>query len=151
MLPHLAIGGEDVATTLGVDAQWVSGFLDGFAQEPESSTDGEYIQGYLTRRGIADDPLPEGFARPTMTSTWGDLIGLGDDGDSPGPISRIKNRETILKKLWVTPLPPPLPHAMSALFSFVTASFLKNAPAKKHPPGLLQNKKLPIPSGPGPG
>ncbi len=39
---------EDVATTLGVDAQWVSGFLDGFAQEPESSTDGEYIQGYLT-------------------------------------------------------------------------------------------------------
>ncbi len=38
---------EDVATTLGVNAQWVSGFLDGFAQGPESSTDGEYIQGYL--------------------------------------------------------------------------------------------------------
>ena len=38
---------QDVATTVGVDAQWVSGFLDGFAQGPESSTDGEYIQGYL--------------------------------------------------------------------------------------------------------
>jgi hypothetical protein len=39
---------EDVAATLGVDAQWVSGFLDGFAREPESSADGEYTQGYLT-------------------------------------------------------------------------------------------------------
>jgi hypothetical protein len=39
---------QDVATALGVDAQWVSGFLDGFAQEPESSTDAEYVQGYLT-------------------------------------------------------------------------------------------------------
>jgi hypothetical protein len=39
---------KDVATALGVDARWVSGFLDGFAQEPESSTDGEYTQGYLT-------------------------------------------------------------------------------------------------------
>jgi hypothetical protein len=39
---------QDVAAVLGVDAQWVSGFLDGFAQEPESSTDGEYLQGYLT-------------------------------------------------------------------------------------------------------
>jgi hypothetical protein len=39
---------QDVATALGVDAQWVSGFLDGFAQEPESSTGGEYVQGYLT-------------------------------------------------------------------------------------------------------
>lgn len=39
---------QDVATTLGVDAQWVSGFLDGFAQVPESSTGAEYIQGYLT-------------------------------------------------------------------------------------------------------
>ena len=39
---------RDVATALGVDAQWVSGFLDGFAQEPESSADGEYLQGYLT-------------------------------------------------------------------------------------------------------
>ncbi len=38
---------QDVATALGVDAQWVSGFLDGFAQEPESSTDAEYIQGFL--------------------------------------------------------------------------------------------------------
>ena len=39
---------QDVATALGVDAQWVSGFLGGFAQEPESSADGEYLQGYLT-------------------------------------------------------------------------------------------------------
>jgi hypothetical protein len=39
---------QDVAAALGVDAQWVSGFLDGFAQEPESSTGGEYVQGYLT-------------------------------------------------------------------------------------------------------
>ena len=38
---------EDVATTLGVDAKWITGFLDGFAQGPESSTDGEYLQGYL--------------------------------------------------------------------------------------------------------
>jgi hypothetical protein len=38
---------QDVATALGVDAQWVSGFLDGFAQQPESSADGEYVQGYL--------------------------------------------------------------------------------------------------------
>ena len=39
---------QDVATTLGVDAQWVNGFLDGFAQGPESSTDAEYVQGFLT-------------------------------------------------------------------------------------------------------
>jgi hypothetical protein len=39
---------QDVATALGVDARWVGGFLDGFAQEPESSTDAEYVQGYLT-------------------------------------------------------------------------------------------------------
>jgi hypothetical protein len=38
---------QDVATTLGVDAQWVSGFLDGFAQGPECSTDAEYLQGFL--------------------------------------------------------------------------------------------------------
>ena len=37
-----------MATVLGVDAKWVSGFLDGFAQEPESSTDAEYVQGFLT-------------------------------------------------------------------------------------------------------
>ncbi len=38
---------QDAATALGVDGQWVSGFLDGFAQGPESSADGEYVQGYL--------------------------------------------------------------------------------------------------------
>ena len=39
---------SDVATVLGVEQGWISGFLDGFAQEPESSTDAEYTQGYLT-------------------------------------------------------------------------------------------------------
>jgi hypothetical protein len=43
---------KDVATALGVDARWVSGFLDGFAQEPESSADGEYVQGYLTAQQL---------------------------------------------------------------------------------------------------
>jgi hypothetical protein len=38
----------DVATPLGVEAQWMSGFMDGFAQRPESSTGAEYVQGYLT-------------------------------------------------------------------------------------------------------
>jgi hypothetical protein len=39
---------KDVATALGVDASWINGFLDGFAQRPESSADAEYVQGYLT-------------------------------------------------------------------------------------------------------
>jgi hypothetical protein len=39
---------QDVATTLGVDAPWINGFLDGFDQRPESSTGAEYIQGYLS-------------------------------------------------------------------------------------------------------
>ena len=39
---------QDVAAALGVDARWVGGFLDGFAQQPESSTDAEYVQGFLT-------------------------------------------------------------------------------------------------------
>lgn len=43
---------QDVATALGVDAQWITGFLDGFAQEPESSTDAEYIQGYLSAEEV---------------------------------------------------------------------------------------------------
>ncbi len=43
---------QDVATALGVDAQWVSGFLDGFAQGPESSTDAEYIQGLLAAQEL---------------------------------------------------------------------------------------------------
>jgi hypothetical protein len=33
---------------LGVDAPWISGFLDGFDQRPESSTGAEYVQGFLT-------------------------------------------------------------------------------------------------------
>ncbi len=50
-LAGLAATGDwrrDVAAALGVDAQWVSGFLDGFAQVPEASADGEYLQGHLT-------------------------------------------------------------------------------------------------------
>jgi hypothetical protein len=39
---------KDVATTLGVEVSWVNGFLDGFGQRPESSTEPEYVQGYLT-------------------------------------------------------------------------------------------------------
>jgi hypothetical protein len=39
---------QDVATTLGVEAPWINGFLDGFAQKPESSTDAQYTQGQLT-------------------------------------------------------------------------------------------------------
>ena len=39
---------QDVATTLGVEAPWIDGFLDGFDQRPESSTGAEYIQGYLS-------------------------------------------------------------------------------------------------------
>lgn len=38
----------DVATDLGVDQEWIQGFLDGFAQKRETSTGGEYFQGYLT-------------------------------------------------------------------------------------------------------
>ena len=54
---------QDVAAMLGVDAQWITGFFDGFAQEPETSTDAEFVQGYLTaevlrttryRRGLPD-------------------------------------------------------------------------------------------------
>jgi hypothetical protein len=53
---------RDVATALGVDDRWVSGFLDGFAQQPKSSAGAEYIQGYLaaeelrTTRYIRDLP-----------------------------------------------------------------------------------------------
>jgi hypothetical protein len=39
---------QGAAATLGVDVQWIRGFLDGFAQEPDASTDVEYTQGYLT-------------------------------------------------------------------------------------------------------
>jgi hypothetical protein len=39
---------KDVAITLGVNELWVRGFLDGFAQGQESSTDAVYVQGYLT-------------------------------------------------------------------------------------------------------
>jgi hypothetical protein len=38
----------DVATRLGVSAPWVEGFIAGFAQAEESSTDQDHIQGYLT-------------------------------------------------------------------------------------------------------
>jgi hypothetical protein len=38
---------QDVVTVLGVDAEWMHGFLDGFAQRLESSKDAEYLQGLL--------------------------------------------------------------------------------------------------------
>ena len=38
---------QDVANALGVGGRWLDGFLGGFAQQPESSADGEYVQGYL--------------------------------------------------------------------------------------------------------
>jgi hypothetical protein len=38
---------QDVAAALGVGDRWLDGFLDGFAQGPESSASGEYVQGYL--------------------------------------------------------------------------------------------------------
>ena len=37
----------DMATTLGVSSEWIRGFLDGFAQEPEGSREDEYVQGFL--------------------------------------------------------------------------------------------------------
>jgi hypothetical protein len=37
----------DVRIVLGVEEEWISGYLDGFAQEPETSRDGEYVQGFL--------------------------------------------------------------------------------------------------------
>lgn len=37
----------DVATVLHVDAAWVEGFMDGFAQTGERSNDQDYIQGFL--------------------------------------------------------------------------------------------------------
>jgi hypothetical protein len=43
---------QDMATALGVDAHWITGFLDGFDQRPESSTGAEYIQGYLTAQEL---------------------------------------------------------------------------------------------------
>src|SRR5689334_15684121 len=38
---------QDVANVVGVDAPWIAGFLHGFAQEPESSTNQGYLQGFL--------------------------------------------------------------------------------------------------------
>lgn len=38
----------DVATRLGVSAAWIEGFIAGFAQAGEASTNHDYIQGYLT-------------------------------------------------------------------------------------------------------
>jgi hypothetical protein len=37
----------DVAAKLGVSAAWVEGFLDGFAQATERSSDQDYFQGFL--------------------------------------------------------------------------------------------------------
>jgi hypothetical protein len=62
---------QDVATVLGVDAEWVSGFFDGFAQRLESSKGAEYTQGLLTaeqlrvtryRRDLPDLSEPRGLS-----------------------------------------------------------------------------------------
>jgi len=56
---------KDVATTLGVDAAWITGFLDGFAaQVLESSTDAEYIQGYLTAEELRTTRYRRDLPRP---------------------------------------------------------------------------------------
>jgi hypothetical protein len=66
--------------------------------------------GLSCRRGVASHTLSEGFTRPTLTSTCGGSVVLANEGDSPkGPISRINNRETVLRKVWRTPLAPPHP------------------------------------------
>lgn len=36
-----------MTTRLGVSAEWVEGFMAGFAQVGEASTDSDYVQGYL--------------------------------------------------------------------------------------------------------
>jgi hypothetical protein len=40
----------DLATSLGVEQGWISGFLDGFGEEPESSTDAHYAQAYIAAK-----------------------------------------------------------------------------------------------------
>jgi hypothetical protein len=37
----------EVVSLLGVESAWIAGFLDGFAQEQEATTENEYVQGYL--------------------------------------------------------------------------------------------------------
>jgi hypothetical protein len=44
----------DVRTRLGVDAVWLDGFIDGFAQVAEQSTDKEYIQGFLAAEDLRE-------------------------------------------------------------------------------------------------
>jgi hypothetical protein len=55
---------EDVATRLGVSAEWIEGFIAGFAQAGEKSTDQDYIQGYLTAEELRQRrprlPMEEG-------------------------------------------------------------------------------------------
>jgi hypothetical protein len=38
---------EDAATRLAVSAAWIEGFIAGFAQAEEASTESDYVQGYL--------------------------------------------------------------------------------------------------------
>jgi hypothetical protein len=39
---------SDAAAKLGVSAEWLDGFMDGFAEIGETRTDQDYRQGYLT-------------------------------------------------------------------------------------------------------
>jgi hypothetical protein len=65
---------EDVATRLGVSAQWIEGFIAGFAQAGEASADQDYRQGYLTaeelrqsRAGLFREPGDYGEVRRRRT------------------------------------------------------------------------------------
>ena len=47
------------ASLAALKKQYLPGFLDGFTQEPESSTDGEYTQGYLTAEQLRTARYPK--------------------------------------------------------------------------------------------
>jgi hypothetical protein len=42
----------DTATRLGVNSAWMKGFIDGFAQAVEHSTNQDYVQGYLAAEDL---------------------------------------------------------------------------------------------------
>ena len=81
-----------MATVLSVDSQWVSGFLDGFAQEPESSADAEYTQG-SHRRAVANGSLSQAFAGSMMSLMTCDTDGRGNtagDAEKRFPRERVE-------------------------------------------------------------
>lgn len=67
----------DVATLLGVTAEWIEGFLDGFAQTAEKSYAQDYTQGVLAAEELRGRPpgiFGDCHHRPTSTNsepkTW---------------------------------------------------------------------------------